>query len=81
MRQFRRKWLKVRKDITLQPLLCASAATEEGLMKFTVKKPKKKKHKTGQNIPRFLTLRKRKKREMKKRSERGEEEGRLVASG
>lgn len=42
---------------------------------------KKKKHETGQNIPRFLTLRKRKKREMKKRSERGEEEGRFVASG
>lgn len=80
MRQFRRKCLKVRKDITLQPLLCASAATEERLMKFTVKK-KKKKHETGQNIPRFLTLRKRKKREMKKRSERGEEEGRFVASG
>lgn len=41
MRQFRRKCLKVRKDITLQPLLCASAATEERLMKFTVKKTKK----------------------------------------
>lgn len=50
-------------------------------MKFTVKKTKKQKHETGQNIPRFLTLRKRKKREMKKRSERGEEEGRFIASG
>lgn len=71
----------MRKDITLQPLLCASAATEERLMKFTVKKTKKQKHETGQNIPRFLTLRKRKKREMKKRSERGEGEGRFIASG
>lgn len=50
-------------------------------MKFTVKKTKKQKHETGQNIPRFLTLRKRKKREMKKRSERGEGEGRFIASG